>query len=149
MLIKFVKPDPRAGDLVRLDSHRAQQFIDAGSAQRVQEGVAAPGTALRDDGPTVQEFVAAGYLAVNYPPAGYASKSTPEEIAAAVAAVSAPESSLQGESTIAADGAAPAAPAPESPAAQSDAAAPTEAAAPAAAPAVKAPAQRRASTAKK
>lgn len=42
MLIKFVKPDPRAGDVVRLDSHRAQQFIDAGTAERVQEGSAAP-----------------------------------------------------------------------------------------------------------
>ena len=152
MLIKFVKPDPRAGDVVRLDSHRAQQFIDAGAAQRVPEGVAAPGTALLDDGPTVQEFVDAGYLAVNYPPAGYASKSTPEEIAAAVAAASAPDSNPQGESTIVADSAAPAAPAPESSAPESsapEASAPTaEPATPAAAPAVKAPA-RRVSTAKK
>lgn len=42
--------------------------------------------ALRQDGPTVGEFVAAGYKAANYPPTGYASRSTPEEIAAAVAA---------------------------------------------------------------
>ena len=42
MLIKFVKPDPRAGDVVRLDSQRAQQFIDAGTAERVHEGSAAP-----------------------------------------------------------------------------------------------------------
>ncbi|RWP31814.1 hypothetical protein [Mesorhizobium sp.] len=40
---------------------------------------------LRDDGPTVGEYVAAGYLASIYPPKGYASRSTPEEIAAAVA----------------------------------------------------------------
>lgn len=40
----------------------------------------------RSDGPTVAEYVAAGYKAANYPPAGYASKSTAEEIAAAVAA---------------------------------------------------------------
>lgn len=40
---------------------------------------------LRDDGPTVEEYVSAGYLAKNYPPAGYASKSTEEEIAAAIA----------------------------------------------------------------
>jgi hypothetical protein len=91
MLIKFVKPDPRAGDVVRLDSQRAQQFIDAGTAERVQEGKAALQAALRDDGPTVQEFVEAGYLAVNYPPNGFASKSTPEEIAAAVAAASSPD----------------------------------------------------------
>ncbi|BEV43930.1 hypothetical protein [Afipia carboxidovorans] len=42
--------------------------------------------ALREDGPTVAEFVAAGYPADKYPPSGYASRSTPEEIAAAVAA---------------------------------------------------------------
>lgn len=42
--------------------------------------------ALRDDGPTVAQYVEAGYQAVNYPPEGYASRSTPEEIAAAIAA---------------------------------------------------------------
>ncbi|MGA0564165.1 hypothetical protein ACO2RV_17100 [Ancylobacter sp. VNQ12] len=41
---------------------------------------------LRADGPTVAEYVAAGYLASAYPPDGYASRSTDEEIAAAVAA---------------------------------------------------------------
>lgn len=41
---------------------------------------------LRQDGPTVAEFVAAGYKAANYPPKGYEARSTPEEIAAAVAA---------------------------------------------------------------
>lgn len=41
--------------------------------------------ALRDDGPTVAEYVGAGYQAVNYPPSGYASRSTPEEIADAAA----------------------------------------------------------------
>lgn len=37
-------------------------------------------------GPTVSEYVAAGYLARDYPPEGYVSRSTPEEIAAAIAA---------------------------------------------------------------
>ncbi len=41
---------------------------------------------LRQDGPTVAEYVKAGYSAKNYPPSGYASKSTDEEIAAAVKA---------------------------------------------------------------
>ncbi len=41
---------------------------------------------LRANGPTIAEFVAAGYSARKYPPRGYASKSTPEEIAAAIAA---------------------------------------------------------------
>ncbi|MBD9539919.1 hypothetical protein IB276_10680 [Ensifer sp. ENS04] len=41
---------------------------------------------LLNDGPTVEEYVAAGYQAVNYPPSGYASRSTPEDIQAAIAA---------------------------------------------------------------
>lgn len=48
--------------------------------------VRAAASDLRDDGPTVAEYVAAGYKAANYPPQGFASRSTPEEIAAAVAA---------------------------------------------------------------
>ena len=59
-------------------------------AHLVKNGVlrAAAGEAatLRDDGPTVAEYVAAGYLATNYPPQGYTARSTPEEIAHAVAA---------------------------------------------------------------
>jgi hypothetical protein len=38
---------------------------------------------LRDDGPTVDEFVAAGYQARNYPPQGYASRSSDDEVKAA------------------------------------------------------------------
>ncbi len=38
------------------------------------------------NGPTVAEWVAAGYPASTYPPTGYESRSTPEEIAAAVKA---------------------------------------------------------------
>lgn len=41
---------------------------------------------LKLDGPTIAEFVEAGYLAVNYPPEGYASRSSQEEIDAAVEA---------------------------------------------------------------
>ncbi|MER8560177.1 hypothetical protein [Mesorhizobium sp. M0578] len=44
------------------------------------------GVALRDDGPTVTEYVAAGYSASQYPPHGYASRSTAEEIAEAAKA---------------------------------------------------------------
>lgn len=43
-------------------------------------------TGPREDGPTVVEFVAAGYKASNYPPEGYASRSTGEEIAEALKA---------------------------------------------------------------
>ena len=141
MLIKFVKPDPRAGDVARLDSHRAQQFIDAGTAESVPEGAPAPKTALRDGGPTVQEFVDAGYLAVNYPPTGYASMSTPEEIAAAVAAASSPDqtaSNPSAEPSTPADVAAPQAVASEVPA---------PAAVPA--PVAKTPVQRKAPAVKK
>lgn len=41
---------------------------------------------LRDDGPTIAEFIAAGYPASKYPPEGYASRSTPDEIEAAMKA---------------------------------------------------------------
>ena len=39
---------------------------------------------LKLNGPTIAEFVEAGYLAVNYPPEGYASRSSKEEIDAAI-----------------------------------------------------------------
>lgn len=39
---------------------------------------------MRDDGPTVAEWVDAGYLAANYPPEGYASRSSQEEVDAAI-----------------------------------------------------------------
>lgn len=51
----------------------------------LHEGEEAPAVALRDDGPTIAEYVSAGYPATAYPPQGYASKSSAEEIAAAVA----------------------------------------------------------------
>ncbi|MNJ39956.1 HeH/LEM domain protein [compost metagenome] len=41
---------------------------------------------LRLDGPTIAEFVEAGYLASNYPPEGFASRSSQEEIDAAIKA---------------------------------------------------------------
>ena len=37
MLIKFKKPDPRAGMTVRMDSILGQQFVDAGNADKVEE----------------------------------------------------------------------------------------------------------------
>ncbi|UQS91715.1 HeH/LEM domain-containing protein [Pseudomonas chlororaphis subsp. piscium] len=38
----------------------------------------------RQDGPTVAEWIEAGYLAENYPPSGYVSRSSQEEIDAAI-----------------------------------------------------------------
>jgi hypothetical protein len=46
----------------------------------------APVDNLRTDGPTIAEYVSAGYPATGYPPQGYASCSTAKEIAAAVKA---------------------------------------------------------------
>jgi len=53
-------------------------------------GISAP--VLREDGPTVAEFVEAGYLAANYPPEGYTSRSSKEEIDAAIELQKAAES---------------------------------------------------------
>lgn len=44
------------------------------------------GEELKSDGPTVEEYVKSGYRAKNYPPSGYASRSTNAEIQAAVEA---------------------------------------------------------------
>lgn len=53
---------------------------------KIIDAVFAPEGYERENGPTVAEYVAAGYLAVNYPPGGYASVSTDEEVAEAIAA---------------------------------------------------------------
>lgn len=42
MLIEFKKPDPRAGQVARMDSSRGQYFIDLGSAVLVKEGASTP-----------------------------------------------------------------------------------------------------------
>lgn len=43
-------------------------------------------SALALDGPTIVEFVEAGYRAINYPPAGYAARSSQDEIDQAIQA---------------------------------------------------------------
>lgn len=51
------------------------------------EEKAARGSAeLKTDGPTLEEYVKAGYKASAYPPTGYTSKSSKEEIDKAIAA---------------------------------------------------------------
>lgn len=77
------------------DAH-AKACADRDAEQaRVAEGQAAEADVKQDgpsnenlklDGPTVAEWVAAGYKADGYPPAGYVSRSTPEEIEAAIEA---------------------------------------------------------------
>lgn len=39
-----------------------------------------PAPELRQDGPTIEQYVNAGYKASTYPPNGYAAKSSPEEV---------------------------------------------------------------------
>ena len=55
-------------------------------AAAVEASAADGERATRQDGPTLREFLDAGYKASAYPPAGYAARNTAEEIAAAVAA---------------------------------------------------------------
>ena len=55
-------------------------------AQAQAHQAPAQGSGLREDGPTVAEFIASGYKASNDPPVGYASRSTAEEIEAALRA---------------------------------------------------------------
>lgn len=66
--------------------HLQSLNVDAAQLQALGEGGEQQEPALRDDGPTVAEFVERGYKASNYPPEGYASKSTEAEIAAAIEA---------------------------------------------------------------
>lgn len=67
----------------KVPSELVEDLFNAGY---IEEPGASGGAGLRDDGPTVAEFVAKGYSASKYPPAGYTSRSTAEEIDAAVAA---------------------------------------------------------------
>ena len=57
---------------------------------------------LRKDGPNVADYVAAGYDPKNYPPDGYESRSTPDEINDAIAKASLP-SGLQPAAPVAFD----------------------------------------------
>jgi hypothetical protein len=70
---------------------QAKRLVAAGCLLEDAITAAAAAEAEAEDGPTVAEYVSAGYLASNYPPRGYASRSTAEEIAAAVAAEKAAE----------------------------------------------------------
>lgn len=47
MLIRFSDSDPRAGQVVRMDSRRGQELVDSGAAVKVKEGGAEP-TAVPD-----------------------------------------------------------------------------------------------------
>lgn len=53
--------------------------LPAGASQALKDGYAAvdKATKLRLDGPTLEEYVKAGYAAENYPPKGYAKREVP------------------------------------------------------------------------
>lgn len=55
-------------------------YVIVKNAEEEAEAMGGKPAELKQDGPTVQQFVAAGYKASNYPPEGYASKSSDEEI---------------------------------------------------------------------
>ena len=55
------------------------------AARGEDKGWATEAPKLKEDGPTVHEYVAAGYKAKNYPPNGWASKSSQQEIDLAIA----------------------------------------------------------------
>lgn len=59
-----------------------EHYVVVGPASERTE----PVVDLRDDGPTIAEWLAGGYPASKYPPDGFAAKSTAEEIAAAIEA---------------------------------------------------------------
>ena len=62
MLIKFKKPDPRAGMTVRMDSSRGQHFVDLGVATRLKE------SGDEESAPSAPEdFDAAAFVDANAP----------------------------------------------------------------------------------
>lgn len=73
------KPD---GEKVIVNSEDEEIAITKNDNEKASEQKAAE---LRTDGPTLAEFMARGYKASAYPPNGYASKSSQEEIDAAIA----------------------------------------------------------------
>ena len=77
--------EAEAAKIAEADAH-AETHPD----RRAVQGEEASGE-LRQDGPTIAEYVAAGYAPEDYPPSGYASRSTAEEIQAAIDAKSSPK----------------------------------------------------------
>lgn len=79
-------------DEAKLEKDKAQVDDDeaklkADEAQRQEaEANKAKASELREDGPTIAEFCAAGYSAHGYPPAGFKSRSSDDEILAAIEA---------------------------------------------------------------
>lgn len=81
--------DARESDVAHLVKSGVLQSADKKSEpapkNKAERGAPLNKDGLREDGPTVTEYVSAGYSASAYPPSGYASRSTEDEISAAVA----------------------------------------------------------------
>jgi hypothetical protein len=92
-LVAFVaSPTADKGETVNVvvfDHHGAawpRIGIPFGAGEDVTPRAEWPKAPGPDDGPTIAEWMAAGYKASNYPPAGFNPKSSPEEIEAAIEA---------------------------------------------------------------
>lgn len=85
VLLKPLDSDPQ-GAVREFDKADFDTLVALGAVRRATDD-----DELRHDGPTIADFVAAGYKASSYPPRGYASRSSADEIAAAVAAEKSPE----------------------------------------------------------
>ena len=93
MFAQSTKPvwyEPHPVTVERKAELRAKGFVILDAvfmpADHIQPDDSNPASSVpREDGPTISEFLAAGYQAANYPPAGYASRSTEAEVAAAIA----------------------------------------------------------------
>ncbi len=66
---------------VEMEQSQAEPLLALGALAMLSEDAAVVLLGLRQDGPTVEEFVAAGYSAKGYPPPGYAAISSDEDVA--------------------------------------------------------------------
>lgn len=82
---RFITPELHAKRLKQNEAD--QKAFDAAEQARAgtTKPAAKPAVVLLDNGPTVAEYAGRGYNPANYPSDGYASKSSAEEIAAAIA----------------------------------------------------------------
>jgi len=80
-MVKAILIKPLDGQLEGTE----REFEKSDFERLKRSGAVRAASDVLDDGPTVAEYVAGGYRAENYPPDGYASRSTAEEIAAAIA----------------------------------------------------------------
>lgn len=69
--VPAVDPLPSVADAMAAANARSTELLPSSTTSLKREPLK---QTLRTDGPTLAEFVAAGYLAENYPPEGYAER---------------------------------------------------------------------------